>query len=41
LILFIQSSLGQPYLVIALAAALLVLGYRNLRNAPLDVFRRQ
>ncbi|MBC8352301.1 MAG: efflux RND transporter permease subunit [Planctomycetes bacterium] len=34
----VQSSLRQPFLVLALAAAMLVIGYRNLRNAPLDVF---
>ncbi|MCB9925982.1 MAG: efflux RND transporter permease subunit [Planctomycetaceae bacterium] len=34
----VQSSLRQPFLVLALAAALLFIGYRNLRNAPLDVF---
>lgn len=34
----VQTSLRQPFLVMALAAALLVFGYRNLRNAPLDVF---
>ena len=34
----VQTSLRQPFLVLALAAALLVVGYRNLRNAPLDVF---
>ncbi len=34
----VSSSLRQPVLVIALAAALLVVGFRNLRNAPLDVF---
>lgn len=34
----VSSSLRQPFLIIALAAALLVIGYRNLRNAPLDVF---
>ncbi len=34
----VQASLRQPFLVLALAAALLLLGYRNLRNAPLDVF---
>ncbi|MBI2477595.1 MAG: efflux RND transporter permease subunit [Planctomycetia bacterium] len=34
----VQSSLRQPFLVLALAVAMLVIGYRNLRNAPLDVF---
>lgn len=34
----VTSSLRQPFLILALAAALLVFGYRNLRNAPLDVF---
>ncbi len=34
----ISSSLHQPFLVLALAAGMLVMGYRNLRNAPLDVF---
>lgn len=34
----VQSSLRQPFLVLALAAAMLFVGYRNLRNAPLDVF---
>lgn len=34
----VLSSLRQPFLVLALAAAMLVIGYRNLRNAPLDVF---
>lgn len=34
----VQTSLRQPFLVLALAAAMLVIGYRNLRNAPLDVF---
>ena len=34
----VQTSLRQPILVLALAAAMLVMGYRNLRNAPLDVF---
>ena len=34
----VGSSLRQPFLVMALAAALLVMGFRNLRNAPLDVF---
>ena len=34
----VQTSLRQPFLVIALAAGMLVMGYRNLRNAPLDVF---
>ncbi len=35
---FVQTSLRQPFLVLALAAAMLVVGYRNLSNAPLDVF---
>ncbi|MDA1048922.1 MAG: efflux RND transporter permease subunit [Planctomycetota bacterium] len=34
----VSSSLRQPFLMLALAAAMLVIGYRNLRNAPLDVF---
>ena len=34
----VSSSLRQPFLVLAVAAALLAMGYRNLRNAPLDVF---
>ena len=34
----VGSSLRQPFLVLAIAAALLAAGYRNLRNAPLDVF---
>ena len=34
----VSTSLRQPFLVLALAVALLVVGYRNLRNAPLDVF---
>ena len=34
----VSTSLRQPFLVLALAAALLVMGFRNLRNAPLDVF---
>jgi CzcA family heavy metal efflux pump len=34
----VHTSLRQPFLVLALAAAMLVIGYRNLRNAPLDVF---
>ncbi|MFT5524482.1 MAG: CzcA family heavy metal efflux pump [Pirellulaceae bacterium] len=34
----VRTSLYQPFLVLALAASLLVVGYRNLRNAPLDVF---
>tara|TARA_R110002049_G_scaffold4601_5_gene32010 strand:- start:22384 stop:25482 length:3099 start_codon:yes stop_codon:yes gene_type:complete len=34
----IHGSLAQPFLVLAFAAALLVTGYRSLRNAPLDVF---
>ena len=34
----VTGSLRQPFLILALAAALLVMGYRNLRNAPLDVF---
>ncbi|MEO8495414.1 MAG: efflux RND transporter permease subunit [Planctomycetota bacterium] len=34
----VHTSLQQPFLVLALAAAMLVVGYRNLRNAPLDVF---
>jgi len=34
----VQTSLRQPFLVLGFAAALLVMGYRNLRNAPLDVF---
>ncbi|NNE01471.1 MAG: efflux RND transporter permease subunit [Pirellulaceae bacterium] len=34
----VRSSLQQPFMILALAAALLVVGYRNLSNAPLDVF---
>ena len=34
----VSISLKQPILVLAFAAALMVVGYRNLRNAPLDVF---
>ncbi len=34
----VSSSLRQPVLVIGLAAALLVIGFRTLRDAPLDVF---
>ena len=34
----VSTSLRQPFLFLALAAALLVIGYRDLRNAPLDVF---
>ncbi len=34
----VQTSLQQPFLVLALAGAMLVIGYRNLQNAPLDVF---
>ncbi len=34
----VRASLQQPFLVLAVAAALLVVGYRNLANAPLDVF---
>jgi len=34
----VSTSLRQPFLILALAAALLVIGYRDLRNAPLDVF---
>ena len=34
----VSTSLRQPFLILALGVALLVLGYRNLRNAPLDVF---
>lgn len=34
----VSTSLRQPILILALAVALLVIGYRNLRNAPLDVF---
>jgi len=34
----VAASLRQPFLVLALAVALLVMGYRDLRNAPLDVF---
>jgi Cu/Ag efflux pump CusA len=34
----VSTSLRQPFLILGIAAALLVMGYRNLRNAPLDVF---
>ncbi|MBN2475269.1 MAG: efflux RND transporter permease subunit [Pirellulales bacterium] len=34
----VATSLRQPFLVLALGVALLVMGYRSLRNAPLDVF---
>ena len=34
----VSTSLRQPFLILGLAAALLVMGYRHLRNAPLDVF---
>ncbi|MFH1924033.1 MAG: efflux RND transporter permease subunit, partial [Planctomycetota bacterium] len=34
----VSTSLRQPFLILALGAALLVFGYRNLQNAPLDVF---
>ncbi len=34
----VHASLRQPHLVLALAAAVLVVGYRNLQDAPLDVF---
>lgn len=34
----VTTSLRQPFLVLALAVGLLVFGYRNLRDAPLDVF---
>jgi len=34
----VSTSLKQPILVLGCAVALLVIGYRNLRNAPLDVF---
>lgn len=34
----VSTSLRQPILILALAVGLLVFGYRNLRDAPLDVF---
>ena len=34
----VSTSLRQPFLILALGAALLVFGYHNLKNAPLDVF---
>ena len=34
----ILTSLRQPFLILAIAVALLVVGYATLRNAPLDVF---
>lgn len=34
----VHTSMKQPFLVLALAGAMLAIGYRDLRNAPLDVF---
>jgi CzcA family heavy metal efflux pump len=34
----VTASLRQPIIVLALACALLVIGFRTLRDAPLDVF---
>jgi len=34
----VQTSLLKPFLVLGIAAALLIFGYRELQNAPLDVF---
>jgi len=34
----VSTSLKQPILVLGFAIALLIIGYQNLRNAPLDVF---
>ena len=34
----VAGSLKQPLMVVALACALLVAGYRTMRNSPLDVF---